>query len=107
MAGKRNWPWGDDPPAAAGLYYANMLGWQDGSFYTARVDAYPAGNTPAGAAQLAGNVCEWTATGSGESSVLCVGGSWNSPLEENWRRYTVPRSKSARLETVGFRCVQR
>jgi serine/threonine protein kinase/formylglycine-generating enzyme required for sulfatase activity len=75
----RRWPWGADldragPPAANvadlsarglvgpewGLYEAD---YDDGHFFPAPVGSYPAGASPSGCLDLAGNVWEWTADG--------------------------------------------
>ena len=71
------WPWGDAPPDASRLNVADASArwswpaetvrqgarkapWDDGQPWTAPVDACPAGSTPWGCLNMAGNVNEWT-----------------------------------------------
>ncbi len=51
------YPWGRRPPDPSLL---NMKGNQDGQAFTAPVGAYPAGASPYGILDLAGNAWEWT-----------------------------------------------
>ncbi|MFZ5911946.1 MAG: SUMF1/EgtB/PvdO family nonheme iron enzyme [Chloroflexota bacterium] len=51
----RNFPWGDEPPSAV---YANF---DRLARDTSRVGSYPAGASPFGALDMAGNVWEWVA----------------------------------------------
>ena len=55
----RTYPWGEQPP---GSRLANLRGEEDGFEYTAPVGSYPAGASPFGAQDMAGNVFEWTST---------------------------------------------
>ena len=49
----RTWPWGDEPPSALYANFGALL--RD----TSRVGSYPAGASPYGALDMAGNVWEW------------------------------------------------
>lgn len=49
------YPWGSDPPSDA------LLNWNNAVGSTTAVGSYPAGATPTGVFDLAGNVWEWTA----------------------------------------------
>ena len=66
----RLWPWGEEPPDGTRLNYCDQncaLGWadkttDDGHEFTAMVGSYPAGASPYGVLDMAGNVWEWTTT---------------------------------------------
>jgi formylglycine-generating enzyme required for sulfatase activity len=66
---ERTYPWGNNPPAGNLLNFADQnleVDWanrsiDDGWQYTAPVGSYPAGASPYGALDLAGNVWEWAA----------------------------------------------
>jgi formylglycine-generating enzyme required for sulfatase activity len=76
-ASQRNYPWGDDPPAARflnacgkecakwfethGQKHDTMYPDDDGFETTAPVGSFPAGASASGILDLAGNVWEWTA----------------------------------------------
>jgi len=57
----RIYPWGNQLPDASLLNYNNQVG------DTQPVGSYPAGSSPFGALDMAGNVAEWTADWYGES----------------------------------------
>jgi formylglycine-generating enzyme required for sulfatase activity len=57
-AAREHYPWGSTPP---GTGSANMKGPLDGYAFTAPVASFPAGASPYGHLDLAGNVWEWTA----------------------------------------------
>ncbi|MBO0802833.1 MAG: SUMF1/EgtB/PvdO family nonheme iron enzyme [Nocardiopsaceae bacterium] len=71
--GKRRYPWGDDEPTRD---HANLRGLGPG--HATRAGAYPAGATPAGILDVAGNVWEWTSTRVAGGGATVRGGSWNS-----------------------------
>jgi len=54
--GERKYPWGDDPPNHDRANYDKKVG------YPTPVGSYPAGATPDGLMDMAGNVWEWTAS---------------------------------------------
>jgi formylglycine-generating enzyme required for sulfatase activity len=84
----RTWPWGNDPPDGSRLNYCDANcqydskdetvddGYQD----TAPVGSYPAGASPYGALDMAGNVWEWTST-------LWGGCDWSSNFAYPYRPY--------------------
>ena len=87
----------------------------DGWIDTAPVGSFPAGASPFGALDMAGNVEEWTASplcpDDGEGAVPCeqkerivVGGSWKHPGAPLVNTRPASRSLRWRSETLGFRC---
>lgn len=77
MAGgtpRRRWPWGDQDwtPELANLRDSRVD-------TTTPVDAHPAGATPDGLLDVAGNVWEWTARATMGGGVAVRGGSYASP----------------------------
>ena len=52
----RVYPWGNAEPSDQRLNYNNKIG------YTSAVGSYPAGASPYGALDMAGNVWEWTSS---------------------------------------------
>ena len=115
----RIYPWGNFSPASTLLNYNGNVG------DTTEVGSYPAGASPYGAQDMAGNVWEWVAdwygsgyyaispyvnpTGpnSGDYRVL-RGGAWDSharlPRSANRRWY--PPSSNTAFDFLGFRCVR-
>jgi len=67
----RRFPWGND-------YNASLLNSHDrGPFDTISVGTYPAGVSPYGLVDAAGQVFEWTATAKGARRYIVKGGSWD------------------------------
>jgi sulfatase modifying factor 1 len=71
--GRRRYPWGDDEPATA---HANLRGLGPGR--ATPPGAFPAGATPEGIVDVAGNVWEWTSTTVPGGGAVVRGGSYNS-----------------------------
>jgi len=78
----RVFPWGNRPPGVGLLNYGRQLG---GTSPVGRFS--PGGDSPYGAADMAGNVWEWTLTPYDKDPKLLVlkGGSWADP-ETSWLR---------------------
>ena len=67
----RRFPWGDD-------FDPGLLNSHDaGPFATMAVGSFPAGASPFGLLDAAGQVFEWTATPRGEGRYIVKGGSWD------------------------------
>lgn len=67
----RRFPWGDEfDPARLNSHDA-------GPFDTTPVGRFPAGASPYGLLDAAGQVFEWTATAAGEGRAIVKGGSWD------------------------------
>jgi formylglycine-generating enzyme required for sulfatase activity len=113
----RPYPWGEAAPDLNRANFGGRLG------DTAPVGSYPAGASPFGALDMAGNVAEWTADwfskaayslsqysnpsgpATGEFRVL-RGGSWfnqASALRASFRLWNYPDLRS---NTIGFRCAK-
>ena len=132
----RTYPWGFAPPGAellnvCGAECSRMLTerfekagkgpWpgmhagDDSAPATAPVGRYPAGNTPAGVQDLAGNVWEWTESrycpyGKDEcddSRRVLRGGGWDT-VDSLFVRaaHRRPSAPSARGWSIGFRCAK-
>ena len=97
------YPWGDEFSVQQANSAASGIG------DTAQVGSYrPAGDSPLGAADVAGNVAEWTATTveqDGASAYLVKGGSFadEAPLLQPAAAQAVPARTAA--DWLGFRCV--
>lgn len=115
----RRWPWGD----AFDRQRANVAGHEDGFAETAPVGSFPAGVSPYGIHDLAGNVWEWVAdryaadayskapprnpSGPTTGKLRVVrGGSWGGPPEWSSAVNRYSRVPDYRNNKIGFRCAQ-
>jgi formylglycine-generating enzyme required for sulfatase activity len=127
----RIYPWGDQPPAGNLLNSADRsldVTWADKSIddgyqFTAPVGHYPAGASPYGVLDMAGNVWEWVRDGYDDKyyassparnpenttksdARMLRGGSWNNEapnLRASNRLRSIPVNRD---EVFGFRCVR-
>lgn len=95
-------PWGNDPPGDrvcwSGITKRNG---------TCPVNSHPAGNSPEGISDLAGNVDEWTSTifSEGLGSYVVRGGAWWDTNSELLGTDVMNHEmRKSRLELIGFRC---
>ena len=121
----RIYPWGNEWDGNR-LNYCDAncdLSWKDsavndGYAYTAPVDTYPAGASPYGAFDMAGNVWEWTATqwvanytdlvyngDVGDALWALRGGSWRNADYDVRSAYRLGLNPYYRNDNVGFRVV--
>ncbi len=102
--GKRSYPWGEEDAEVR----ANLFGDKDGFGRTAPVGHFPAGASPEGVMDLAGNVWEWTAADSAAGAYL-RGGSWvnGKSMCKCANRATVSSAHSyIKSNSLGFRCAR-
>jgi formylglycine-generating enzyme required for sulfatase activity len=135
----RIYPWGDAPydgtqangcDARCGEQASKAKGWRwesnvdDKTTYVADVGSYPAGASPCGALDMAGNVWEWVADWFDEDYYkvserkdppgpqpdsekpfrVMRGGSWSNEPDSLRAAYRYSLEPAQRLATVGFRC---
>lgn len=95
----RIYPWGDKFHTDR----ANVR--ESGIGSTTPVGVYPAGASPYGLLDCAGNVWEWTSTRQGKNRIIIRGGSWNFRAQDARcfsREFSHPDHRSNR---IGFRVV--
>jgi len=100
---KRIYPWGN-------TFDKNLLNSSEGGKGdTTAVGSYPAGASPYGTLDMAGNVWEWVADwkgpSSGSSRVL-RGGSWDNSQRLVRAAYRYDFPLGSRHDFIGFRCAQ-
>jgi formylglycine-generating enzyme required for sulfatase activity len=99
------YPWGDDAPSRQLCWNR----WHGGTNPegTCPVATYPAGNSPQGVKDLAGNVWEWTSAKHDASTRVIRGGSWDDDgpdvVRASFRHWLAP---SLRNNILGFRCAR-
>ena len=97
----RTYPWGNNVPTENLANYS-------GYYLLAPVGSFPAGASPYGAMDMAGNVWEWTMSAESNRYVL-RGGSWSSSNPDYLRCASRARGDphpDVRLGNLGFRCAR-
>lgn len=95
----RTYPWGDSPPTS------ELCNFNQNEKGTTPVGKYsPAGDSPYGGVDLAGNVWEWTASDYGKSRKALRGGSWDPYGVDVRAAYRLNYVPDYRHSSVGFRC---
>ncbi len=109
----RAWPWGDEPPDASRINFANHVK------HTTPVGEYPGGASPYGALDMAGNVWEWCLScwadpylypedvePEGDCLRVVRGGSWFNAAHQARCSYRLSLIANLRFDhDVGFRVV--
>ena len=101
------YPWGNGAPADQLCWNGGNVQRQTKKLGTCAVGAYPSGNSPQEAKDLAGNVLEWTSSAYDESLRVHRGGSWfypDPPIVSAARRNGDP--PGSRHIFLGFRCTR-
>jgi sulfatase modifying factor 1 len=107
-AAARRFPWGDDLPVDqlcwSGRGNRAGAGQRNGP---CPVGSFPAGNSPEGLEDMAGNVQEWTSTVWKEGARICRGGSWfHEDFEDVMTSRRAHYGVSLRENAIGFRCAR-
>jgi eukaryotic-like serine/threonine-protein kinase len=126
----RKYPWGEGPPAGDLLNFADVnlgcswadLTQDDGHERTAPVGTYPAGASPYGVLDMAGNVSEWVADWYGDyyavspkdnpqgpatgTTRVVRGGSWDHYDDGVRAAYRNASTPDGRFDVIGFRCAR-
>jgi formylglycine-generating enzyme required for sulfatase activity len=100
----RTWPWGESPNDD------NYNGRKQAKYWPTKVGSYPAGDSPYGVSDMAGNVWEMTSgkwpNASAPSGMAMRGGSYlNTNTEVRVTTRWAAKNEDTGAEWLGFRCV--
>ncbi|MFZ5902759.1 MAG: SUMF1/EgtB/PvdO family nonheme iron enzyme [Chloroflexota bacterium] len=103
----RDFPWGNQwkSKEEGGFDVCNTS--NTGHEGTTPVDMFPAGVSPFGCYDMAGNVWEWTTTSAEKDYKVLRGGSWSRYSLLPWCWYRFSYKPDQGYPNVGFRCMKR
>jgi hypothetical protein len=93
----REYPWGNEGPDASRCNFS-------GNETTAVGRYSPRGDSPYGCVDMAGNVCQWTASPHESGGYVTRGGSWNHSASDLRVPNRIKYPAGFPLNRVGFRC---
>ncbi len=108
----RRYPWGDEDPDGTRANFCDRLcnqNWatpdhDDGERHKAEVGSYPAGATPEGVLDMAGNVREWCADLLPDGRALVKGGGYHNAYDDMTAADVRANEWWLREHDIGFRC---
>jgi len=111
---RRRFVWGDASPDGSRANYCDRrcgeswrdMEYDDGYAGPAPVGSYPAGRTPEGVWDLAGNVREWTASTDENKRYYVPGGSFQNARDDLWAADVRVLPPLTRFAMLGFRCAK-
>jgi formylglycine-generating enzyme required for sulfatase activity len=103
---ERLFPWGNAwSPTALNWGEGEAYGSVDGHVFTAPVGSYPAGKSPFGALDMAGNAWEWTAGRyNGSDKAVTRGGGYVATPMAFTTNHRAPQRVGRVAVNIGFRC---
>jgi formylglycine-generating enzyme required for sulfatase activity len=97
----RKYPWGSQTPDETRANYAAT-----GIYQPSPVGLFPAGNTPEGVADMAGNVWEWTSSDYDRTRKVVRGGCYLSDVRQLRAADRDGVEPGGRVDIIGFRIVR-
>jgi len=110
--GSRRWAWGPSPPDGRKANFCDKRcgkAWanpdhDDGHAGLAQVGSYPAGATPEGLLDMAGNAREWTSTLTPDGRSLVKGGGHDNAIDDLLPADVRANRWDRGIPDIGFRC---
>jgi formylglycine-generating enzyme len=104
-AAANNYPWGKAPPRKQLWWRPAMQLSEEEAPNTFEVGGKDGDITPAGVHDLAGNVAEWTSSGTGAERIVCGGAANSTKSSQVAAGSTASWSSVTESPYIGFRCV--